>query len=149
MMVVNVQQMLFGCGRLGVIVWLSSIALAALLSRPYNDNLLLTRASWMVEGRRVLKLGSGCGLPLIVMSMLGTTSVLATDHWEEGGHGGGKEDEGSRLMPKSPHSMNLVHNLIPLEGIGHGGVPATSVRSFISMMGKGCAILQTDTVWTW
>ncbi len=82
----------------------------------------------MVKGRRVCKLGSGCSLPSAVALMLGMMSVLATNHWEEGGRRGGKEDDSSRLMPKNPHGANLVHNVIPLGGIGSGSVPATSVR---------------------
>jgi hypothetical protein len=42
-MVVNIQQRLFGCSRLGAMVWLSSIALAALLSHPYNNDPLSMR----------------------------------------------------------------------------------------------------------
>ncbi len=47
---------------------------------------------------------------------------------EEGGCGGGKEDNGSRLMPKNSHGENITHNVVPLRGIGSGGVPAASVR---------------------
>jgi hypothetical protein len=43
--VVNVRQMLFGCSKLGAMVWPSLITLAALLLRPYDNNLLSTRAS--------------------------------------------------------------------------------------------------------
>jgi hypothetical protein len=39
-----------------------------------------------------------------------------------------KEDNSGRLMLKNPHSANLAHNIIPLGGIGSGGVPAASVR---------------------
>ncbi len=80
MAVVNKQQILFWCGRLGATVWLSSITLTALLLHPYNDNPSSTRALMMVKGRKFLKLGSGCSLPSAVASMLGMTSILATNH---------------------------------------------------------------------
>ncbi|KAL3767658.1 hypothetical protein ACHAW5_006999 [Stephanodiscus triporus] len=128
--VVNVRQTSFGCGRLGATVWPSSIALAALLSRrPFDDG--CRDQSTMVAGRRVLELGSGCGLPSAVASMLGAACVLATDHWEEeegGGSRRGRKDDdgdgGGRLMPKNPHGANLAHNVV-----GASVVPAVaSVR---------------------
>jgi hypothetical protein len=82
----------------------------------------------MCKGRRVLKLGSSCGLPLAMVPMLGATSVLVTNHWEEEGRGGRKEGNGNRLMPKNPHGANLTHKVISLGGIGSGGVPAASMR---------------------
>ncbi len=118
----NVRQI--GCGRLGATVWPSSIALAALLSHPRDDDVdddddpsEPTRGpSSMVWGRRVLELGSGCGLPSATASILGAERVLATDHWEEGADGDGDGDGTTRLMPRNPHGANLAHNVVPAGG---------------------------------
>jgi hypothetical protein len=138
--VANVRQTSFGCGRLGATVWPSSIALAALLSeRADRGDGVGGGPAPVVGGRRVLELGSGCGLPSAAASILGASRVLATDHWEE--EGGGGDDRG-RLMPKNPHGANLAHNVATLnrrrrpggDGVGGGGEdfkddpPVASVR---------------------
>jgi len=96
---VNIRQTSFGCGRLGATVWPSGIALAALLSGDYRS---------LVEGKRVLELGSGCGLPsLVAKDVAGASDVVATDYWEEDD---GKFDA-DRLVPKNLFGANLAHNL--------------------------------------
>jgi len=111
--VANVRQTSFGCGKLGATVWPSSIALAALLSERTDRDGVGGGPASVVGGRRVLELGSGCGLPSAAASILGASRVLATDHWEErgGGGGGGGGDDRGRLMPKNPHGANLAHNV--------------------------------------
>ena len=96
---VNIRQTSFGCGRLGATVWPSGVALAALLSGDYRH---------LVQGKRVLELGSGCGLPtLVAKDVAGAADVMATDYWEEDG---GKFDA-DRLVPKNLFGANLVHNI--------------------------------------
>ncbi|KAL7540604.1 hypothetical protein ACHAWF_006730, partial [Thalassiosira exigua] len=106
--VLEIRQTSFGCGKLGATVWPSAIALAALLA---------SEAGGSIEGKRVLELGSGCGLPsLVAKEICGAREVLATDYWEEaaGGSrgafalGGGS---GDRLVPKDLFGINLAHNL--------------------------------------
>mmetsp|Transcript_3489 Transcript_3489/g.7606 ORF Transcript_3489/g.7606 Transcript_3489/m.7606 type:complete len:388 (-) Transcript_3489:164-1327(-) len=96
---VNIRQTSFGCGRLGATIWPSGIALASLLSGDMRT---------LVEGRRVLELGSGCGLPTLVSKdICGASDVLATDYWEEED---GKFDA-DRLVPKHLFGANLAYNL--------------------------------------
>ena len=96
---VNIRQTSFGCGRLGATVWPSGIALAALLSGDYRH---------LVQGKRVLELGSGCGLPsLVAKDVAGASDVMATDYWEEDD---GKFDA-DRLVPKNLFGANLAHNI--------------------------------------
>ena len=96
---VNIRQTSFGCGKLGATVWPSGIALASLLSGDYRS---------LIRGKRVLELGSGCGLPsLVARDIAGASDVLATDYWEE--------DDGTfdadRLIPKNLFGANLAHNI--------------------------------------
>lgn len=96
---VNIRQTSFGCGRLGATVWPSGIALAALLSGDYRH---------LVQGKRLLELGSGCGLPsLVAKDVAGASDVMATDYWEEDD---GKFDA-DRLVPKNLFGANLAHNI--------------------------------------
>lgn len=98
---VNFRQTSFGCGRLGATVWPSGIALATLLSGDMRT---------LLEGRRVLELGSACGLPsLVAKDICGASDVLATDYWEEED---GKFDA-DRLVPKNLFGANLAYNLGP------------------------------------
>ena len=156
--VANVRQTSFGCGRLGATVWPSSIALAALLSERADrgDGVGGGPAS-VVGGRRVLELGSGCGLPSAAASILGASRVLATDHW-----GGGGDDRG-RLMPKNPHGANLAHNVATLNRRsrpgGDGGVgggedfkddpPVASVRRLDWHDASGARDVAGGTARTW
>ena len=104
---VNIRQTSFGCGKLGATVWPSGIALASLLSGDYRS---------LIRGKRVLELGSGCGLPsLVARDIAGASNVLATDYWEE--------DDGTfdadRLIPKNLFGANLAHNIGSKTAIKH------------------------------
>ena len=104
---VNIRQTSFGCGKLGATVWPSGIALASLLSGDYRS---------LIRGKRVLELGSGCGLPsLVARDIAGASDVLATDYWEE--------DDGTfdadRLIPKNLFGANLAHNIGSETAIKH------------------------------
>ena len=104
---VNIRQTSFGCGRLGATVWPSGIALAALLSGDYRH---------LVNGKRVLELGSGCGLPsLVAKDVAGASDVMATDYWEEED---GKFDA-DRLVPKNLFGANLAHNIGSATAVKH------------------------------
>ena len=59
---VEVRQTSFGCGKLGANVWPSSIALASLLAN----------GGTVTEGRRILELGAGCGLPSATARICGS-----------------------------------------------------------------------------
>jgi len=96
---VSIRQTSFGCGKLGATVWPSGIALSALLAGDCRS---------LLQGKRVLELGSGCGLPsLVAKDIAGASDVLATDYWEEDG---GKFDA-DRLVPKNLFGANLAHNV--------------------------------------
>ena len=59
---VGIRQTSFGCGKLGANVWPSSIALASLLANGGTPT----------EGRRILELGAGCGLPSATARICGS-----------------------------------------------------------------------------
>ena len=95
----RIRQTSFGCGRLGATVWPSAIALASLLA---GDSY---RSS--IQGKRILELGSGCGLPsLTSKEVCCAEQVLATDYWEREGL-----DVGNRLVPKDLFGVNLAYNV--------------------------------------
>ena len=97
--VLQIRQTSFGCGRLGATVWPSSIALASILA-GYNY-----RSS--IRGKRILELGSGCGLPSLCAKIVCCAEqVLPTDYWEREGL-----DIGNRLVPKDLFGVNLAYNV--------------------------------------
>jgi hypothetical protein len=95
----RIRQTTFGCGRLGATVWPSAIALAALLAgTTYRSS---------IEGKRVLELGSGCGLPILTAKKVcNAKQVLPTDYWERDGL-----VIGNRLVPKDLFGKNLAYNV--------------------------------------
>ena len=107
--VVNIRQTSFGCGKLGATLWPSSIALASLLAGDSKG---------LIEGKRVLELGSGCGLPsLVVKELCNAQKILATDYWEvEVVHGKPllslDNPSGDRLVPKNLFGANLAYNMM-------------------------------------
>mmetsp|Transcript_17495 Transcript_17495/g.29637 ORF Transcript_17495/g.29637 Transcript_17495/m.29637 type:complete len:110 (+) Transcript_17495:474-803(+) len=90
----QIRQTSFGCGRLGATVWPSSIALASLLARDtYRSS---------IQVKRILELGSGCGLPtLTAKEVCSADQVLATGYWEKEGL-----IVGNRLAPKDLFRVN-------------------------------------------
>lgn len=94
----TIRQTSFGCGKLGAEVWESSVALCLYLGQHS-----------MVEGKRILELGSGCGLPSVVCrDDLKAAAVLATDFWETED----VEFDGDRLVPTKFHGLNLEYNVV-------------------------------------
>lgn len=95
----RIRQTSFGCGRLGATVWPSSIALASLLAGPtYGSS---------IQSKRILELGSGCGLPsLTAKTICNCVDVLPTDYWERDGL-----VIGNRLVPKDLFGVNLQYNV--------------------------------------
>ena len=95
----QIRQTSFGCGRLGATVWPSSIALASLLAGDtYRSS---------IQGKRILELGSGCGLPtLTAKEVCCADQVLASDYWEKEGL-----IVGNRLVPKDLFGVNLAYNV--------------------------------------
>ena len=95
----RIRQTSFGCGRLGATVWPSAIALASLLAGPtYRSS---------IQTKRVLELGSGCGLPsLTAKTICNCVDVLPTDYWERDGL-----VIGNRLIPKDLFGVNLQYNV--------------------------------------
>ena len=94
-------------------MWPSALALAALLA---SDD----RCHGLVKGKRVMELGSGCGLPsLVAKAVCGAEKVMATDYWELSdidANGGsvlpmGAPDSGERLVPKDLFGANLAYNV--------------------------------------
>lgn len=74
--VLPIRTTSFGCGKMGYQIWTSSIVLSLLLSSPCYRH--------KIQGRRVLELGAGCGLPSVVCrDVLGAASVVATDFWKD------------------------------------------------------------------
>jgi len=95
---VTIRQTSFGCGKLGSEVWDSSVVLCLYLGEQ-----------GLVGGKRILELGSGCGLPSVVCrDELGAAAVLATDFWENDTDG----FDGDRLVPTKFHGLNLEHNVV-------------------------------------
>jgi len=95
----EIRQTSFGCGRLGATVWPSAIALACLLASDDSNSL--------IKGKRVMELGSGCGLPsLVAKEICSSQDILATDYWEENMDG-----PGDRLVPKDLFGVNLAYNI--------------------------------------
>lgn len=94
----QIRQTSFGCGRLGATVWPSAIALASLLAgNTYRSS---------VQGKRILELGSGCGLPTLTAKVVCCADALATDYWESEG-----VVVGNRLVPKDLFGVNLAFNV--------------------------------------
>ncbi len=94
----QIRQTSFGCGRLGATVWPSAIALASLLAGDtYRSS---------IQGKRILELGSGCGLPTLTAKEVCCADVLATDYWESEG-----VVVGNRLVPKDHFGVNLAYNV--------------------------------------
>ena len=110
----NIRQTDFSCGQLGATVWPSAIALAALLA---NDD----ATKKLIKGKRVMELGSGCGLPsLVAKEICGAHSVCATDYWEvpTAGADGNivlpidtPSGDSDRLVPKDFFGANLAYNI--------------------------------------
>jgi hypothetical protein len=95
----RIRQTSFGCGRLGSTVWPSAIALSSLLAGPTYRSTIQTK--------RILELGSGCGLPsLTAKTICNCVDVLPTDYWERDGL-----VIGNRLVPKDLFGVNLQYNV--------------------------------------
>ena len=108
----QIRQTSFGCGRLGATVWPSSIALASLLARDtYRSS---------IQVKRILELGSGCGLPtLTAKEVCSADQVLATGYWEKEGL-----IVGNRLLPKicsesTEHTMLDVNHVISIGAMNY------------------------------
>ena len=115
--IITIRQTSFGCGKLGATVWPSAIALACLLHGESKD---------LIKDKKVLELGSGCGLPSAFCSTV-ARSVLATDYWEiqdddesisssETNHlyrnsVDATTNIGDRLVPKNLFGANLLYNI--------------------------------------
>lgn len=93
----TIRQTSFGCGKLGYELWDSSIALCLYLGQES-----------LAEGKRILELGSGCGLPSVVCrDDLSSKAILATDFWEKDN----ETFDGDRLVPTKFHGLNLEYNV--------------------------------------
>lgn len=106
---IDIRQTSSGCGALGATVWPSAIALAVLLAGDEGR---------LIEGKRVMELGSGCGLPsLVAKRACNARKVLATDYWEGGNDSNDVDGTsfdntgGDRVMPNNLFGANLAHNI--------------------------------------
>ena len=120
-MIVNIRETSFGCGKLGSTVWPSAIVLSCLLANDSID----------IKDKKIIELGSGCGLPSsYIANTKGVVhSILATDYWEEevtsdstqsssstdrlyrNSALGQTTNNGDRLMAKSLFGRNLAYNI--------------------------------------
>jgi len=117
-MIVNIRETSFGCGKLGSTVWPSAIVLSCLLANESID----------IKDKKVIELGSGCGLPSTFLANTNgvVQSILATDYWEEeavtqsssstdglyrNSALGQTTNNGDRLMAKSLFGRNLAYNI--------------------------------------
>jgi len=106
----DIRQTSFGCGRLGATVWPSAIALSCLLASSDDTK-------HFIEGKRIMELGSGCGLPsLVAKEVCDATNILATDYWEENNNAVDGQlsfgnTGGDRLVPKDLFGVNLAYNI--------------------------------------
>lgn len=111
----TIRQTSFGCGKLGGELWDSSVALCLYLGQLS-----------LVQGKRILELGSGCGLPSVFCrDELGAGAVLATDFWQADDDEFDKE----RLVPTKFHGMNLEYNVVKNNiNRGNGGKIEATVQ---------------------
>ena len=94
-----IHQTSFGCGRLGATFWPSALALGCYLMKNYD---------W-IAGKRVLELGSGCGIPSVVCrDLCGAAEILDRDFWEEDA---ADPTIGQRLVPDNLFGVNINHNV--------------------------------------
>jgi len=119
-MIVNIRETSFGCGKLGSSVWPSAIVLSCLLANDSID----------IKDKKIIELGSGCGLPSTYLASTNGViqSILATDYWEEevtadstqesstdalyrNSALGQTTNSGDRLMAKSLFGRNLAYNI--------------------------------------
>lgn len=120
-MIVNIRETSFGCGKLGSTVWPSAIVLSCLLANESID----------IKDKKIIELGSGCGLPSTYIANTNglVHSILATDYWEEkvtadntqsssstdslyrNSGLGQTTNNGDRLMAKSLFGRNLAYNI--------------------------------------
>ena len=92
----TIRQTSFGCGKLGAEIWDSSVALCLYLGQQA-----------LTEGKKILELGAGCGLPSVVcQDELRASAVMATDFWEQDDN-----FDQDRLVPTKYHGLNLEHNV--------------------------------------
>jgi predicted nicotinamide N-methyase len=101
-----IRETSFGCGKLGHCVWPAAVALS----------LILVAHPELVQNKRVLELGAGCGLPSRLCQDLGAAAVLATDFWQPDEsddlrRGGSQEAKNLKEgIPEKFHAMNLQYN---------------------------------------
>lgn len=96
---ITIRQTSFGCGKLGAEIWDTSLALCLYLGQQQQS---------LIEGKRILELGAGCGLPsALCRDELKADAILATDFWETETDDFDKD----RLVPTKFHGLNLEHNV--------------------------------------
>lgn len=100
---ITIRRTSFGCGKHGYQIWPTSLALS-LYFMAHPDQ---------IQGKRVMELGAGCGLPSVLFrDVLDADAVLATDFWllnDEYDADSDKDD--GRLVPLKYHGMNLEYNV--------------------------------------
>ena len=100
--IIDIRQTSFGCGKLGATIWPSSIALACLLATHEY-------AKELVNRKRVIELGAGCGLPSAYLARNGQCArILATDYWEEDQT---SRNDSNRLIANKLFGSNLIYNV--------------------------------------
>jgi len=96
---ISVRRTSFGCSKLGYTVWPASLVLSLDMVARTGD----------YEGKRILELGAGVGLPSVVAGkVVGASAILATDHWL---NDDAEAFDDKRLIPTPYHEMNLRFNV--------------------------------------
>lgn len=92
----------FGCGNLGHEIWPSSLVLSMYLCANKDK----------IQGKNVLELGAGVGLPSVVCrDVLGASSVVATDFWKESFDNENNDNNLDVNIPTHWHGENLKYNV--------------------------------------
>ena len=99
---ITCRQTPHSLGKLGSSIWSSSIGLSLWLANQQSS---------LVQGKVVLELGAGCGLPGMTCAKIGGAArVILTDYWQEEVDQRLLDKSEKRLIPMHLFKDNLIFN---------------------------------------